>query len=115
EVSKTFIEAIAAPAFTAKALTVLASKKNLRLLEVSQNHDPFVVKSISGGLLVQGTDTATFSRESAKVVTERQPTAAEWQAMEFGWKLVKHVKSNAIVFASESQGLSVGAGQMSRV
>ena len=115
EVSKTFIEAIAAPGFTAKALTVLASKKNLRLLEVSENQDDYVVKSISGGLLVQSTDRGTFVRGTAKVVTERQPTDAEWQAMEFGWKLVKHVKSNAIVFANASQGLSVGAGQMSRV
>lgn len=115
EVSKTFVEAVAAPGFTAKALTVLASKKNLRLLAVEESADAFTVKSISGGLLVQSTDTDTFSRESARVVTEREPTDAEWQAMEFGWKLVKHVKSNAIVFASSSQGLSVGAGQMSRV
>jgi len=115
EVSKTFVEAVAAPGFTSKALTVLASKKNLRLLQVAPSTDPYTVKSISGGMLVQSTDTATFVREAAKVVTDRQPTDAEWKAMEFGWKLVKHVKSNAIVFASDKQGLSVGAGQMSRV
>jgi phosphoribosylaminoimidazolecarboxamide formyltransferase / IMP cyclohydrolase len=115
EITKTFIEAIAAPGYSAKARTVLASKKNLRLLVVSGVADPFTVKSISGGLLVQSADAASFDRATAKVVTERVPSDAEWQAMEFGWKLVKHVKSNAIVFASHCQGLSVGAGQMSRV
>lgn len=115
EVTKTFIEAVAAPGYSAKALSVLASKKNLRLLAVAEQRDALTVKSISGGLLVQSADTETFRRETAKVVTERVPTDAEWLAMEFGWKLVKHVKSNAIVFASDCQGISVGAGQMSRV
>lgn len=115
EVSKTFVEAIAAPGYTDAAVTVLSGKKNLRLLVVAEQHDAFTAKSISGGLLVQSSDTETFRRETARVVTERAPTDAEWLAMEFGWKLVKHVKSNAIVFASDSHGLSVGAGQMSRV
>lgn len=115
EVSKTFVEAIAAPGYSEAAVAVLEGKKNLRLLAVDAQQDAFTVKSISGGLLVQSSDLESFRRESARVVTERQPTEAEWKALEFGWKLVKHVKSNAIVFASDSQGLSVGAGQMSRV
>lgn len=115
EISKTFVEAIAAPGYSEGAVAVLAAKKNLRLLVVEEQQDAFAVRSISGGLLVQSADVATFARATARVVTERQPTDAEWQAMAFGWKLVKHVKSNAIVFASHSQGLSVGAGQMSRV
>ncbi len=115
EVSKTFVEAIAAPGYSEGAIAVLTAKKNLRLLVVTEQQDPFTVKSISGGMLVQSTDSETFQKETARVVTERTPTEAEWKAMEFGWKLVKHVKSNAIVFASDSQGLSVGAGQMSRV
>jgi phosphoribosylaminoimidazolecarboxamide formyltransferase/IMP cyclohydrolase len=115
EIAKTFVEAVAAPGYSEAAIAVLSAKKNLRLLAVEAQQDAFTVKSISGGLLVQSTDVETFRRETARVVTEREPTEAEWKALEFGWKLVKHVKSNAIVFASDCQGLSVGAGQMSRV
>lgn len=115
EITKTFVEAIAAPGYTAKARTVLASKKNLRLLSVVNHEEHYAVKSITGGLLVQTADHETFRRETARVVTERVPTEEEWKAMEFGWKLVKHVKSNAIVLATANQGVGVGAGQMSRV
>lgn len=115
EISKTFIEAVAAPGYSAKARTVLGVKKNLRLLSVVSGDDRYSVKSISGGMLVQSTDHESFRRESARVVTARQPTSAEWSALEFGWKLVKHVKSNAIVFSTANQGVAVGAGQMSRV
>lgn len=115
EITKTFVEAIAAPGYTAKARTVLASKKNLRLLSVVNHEEQYAVKSITGGLLVQTADHETFRRETARVVTERVPTEDEWKAMEFGWKLVKHVKSNAIVLATANQGVGVGAGQMSRV
>ncbi|MDZ7638300.1 MAG: bifunctional phosphoribosylaminoimidazolecarboxamide formyltransferase/IMP cyclohydrolase [Bryobacterales bacterium] len=115
EVSKTFVEAIAAPGFSAKARTVLGSKKNLRLLVVESQNERYSVKSITGGFLVQSADHETFRRESARVVTKRKPTAEEWKALEFGWKLVKHVKSNAIVLSSANQGVGVGAGQMSRV
>ncbi|MCC6265911.1 MAG: bifunctional phosphoribosylaminoimidazolecarboxamide formyltransferase/IMP cyclohydrolase [Bryobacterales bacterium] len=115
EIGKTFVEAVAAPGYSAKARTVLGGKKNLRLLCVVNQDDPFSVKSISGGILVQSADRETFRRESARVATSREPTEAEWTALEFGWKLVKHVKSNAIVFATANQGVAVGAGQMSRV
>ena len=115
EIVKTFIEAIAAPGFDDAALEILAAKKNLRLVQVTANEDAYVVKSISGGFLVQSPDNATLDRATAKVVTERQPTEEEWRGLAFGWKVVKHVKSNAIVYAREGQLLSAGAGQMSRV
>ncbi|MFN9456183.1 MAG: bifunctional phosphoribosylaminoimidazolecarboxamide formyltransferase/IMP cyclohydrolase, partial [Acidobacteriota bacterium] len=115
EISKTFIEAIAAPGFTPEAFQLLTAKKNLRLVQVQPVTDQYVVKSISGGFLVQTPDLAGLDRATARVVTDRQPTEAEWAALAFGWKVVKHVKSNAIVYANNGQLLSAGAGQMSRV
>jgi phosphoribosylaminoimidazolecarboxamide formyltransferase/IMP cyclohydrolase len=115
EVSKLFAEAIAAPGYSEAALKILQAKKNLRLVVATVPTDRVVVKSISGGYLAQTTDTETFSRETAIVQTERQPTAEEWVALEFGWKVVKHVKSNAIVYTRAGQTVAVGAGQMSRV
>jgi phosphoribosylaminoimidazolecarboxamide formyltransferase/IMP cyclohydrolase len=116
EISKTFIEAIAAPDYEAGALGILASKKNLRLLKVAEAPaNELVVKSISGGFLVQTPDVHRLDRSQAQVKTDRAPTADEWSALEFGWKVCKHVKSNAIVFARAGQSVSAGAGQMSRV
>ena len=77
--------------------------------------DSLVVKSISGGYLAQTPDPATFDRAQCEVKTRRAPTAEEWNALEFAWKVVKHVKSNAIVYARAGQTVRVGAGQMSRV
>jgi phosphoribosylaminoimidazolecarboxamide formyltransferase / IMP cyclohydrolase len=116
EISKTFIEAIAAPDYHAAARNVLASKKNLRLLKVDSvaGAEP-VVKSISGGYLVQTADTHRLDRAQCQVKTERVPTDEEWRALQFGWKVCKHVKSNASVYARDGQSISVGAGQMSRV
>ena len=116
EIAKTFIEAIAAPDYDAGARSVLAGKKNLRMLKVAPApaEEP-VVKSISGGYLVQTPDTHRLDREQCQVKTERAPTEEEWPALEFGWKVAKHVKSNAIVYARAGQTVSVGAGQMSRV
>jgi phosphoribosylaminoimidazolecarboxamide formyltransferase/IMP cyclohydrolase len=114
-VAHLFVEAIAAPAFSEGALAVLKAKKNLRLVKVAPSHDALVVKSISGGFLAQSVDTATFNRASVEVRTKRAPTPEEWTALEFGWKVVKHVKSNAIVYARPGQTAAVGAGQMSRV
>lgn len=116
EIAKTFVEAIAAPEFAAGAWAVLEAKKNLRLLKVAPApaSDP-VVKSISGGFLVQTADTVKLDRGAAQVKTQRAPTEQEWAALEFGWKVVKHVKSNAIVYARAGQTAGVGAGQMSRV
>jgi phosphoribosylaminoimidazolecarboxamide formyltransferase / IMP cyclohydrolase len=115
EISKTFIEAIAAPGYDAAARELLGAKKNLRLLAVSRAPEESVVKSISGGYLVQTPDTHRLDRAECVVKTERKPRDDEWRALEFAWKVCKHVKSNAIVYAREGQTISVGAGQMSRV
>jgi len=116
EIGKTFIEAIAAPGYAKEALELLSAKKNLRLLEVQrQSVDEPVVKSVTGGYLVQTADTHRFTRGDGEVKTKRHPTEEEWRALEFAWKVVKHVKSNAIVYARAGQSVSVGAGQMSRV
>src|ERR1017187_2833763 len=115
EMAKIFVEAIAAPGYSPEALDILRAKKNLRLMQVSPGADPLVVKSISGGYLAQTADTARLSRATAVVKSKRPPTEEEWAAMEFGWKVAKHVKSNAIVYARPGQVVAVGAGQMSRV
>ncbi len=115
EIAKTFIEAIAAPDYSADALAVLGAKKNLRLLRVAPGLDRLVVKSITGGYLAQTADDAALDRAKAEVKSRRAPTEDEWVALEFGWKVAKHVKSNAIVYARAGQVVGVGAGQMSRV
>jgi phosphoribosylaminoimidazolecarboxamide formyltransferase/IMP cyclohydrolase len=115
QIVQTFIEAIAAPDYTPEALRVLAAKKNLRLLRVTPAPDPLVLKSISGGYLAQTADRAQLDRSTAVVKSQREPKVEEWQAMEFGWMVAKHVKSNAIVYARPGQTVAVGAGQMSRV
>jgi phosphoribosylaminoimidazolecarboxamide formyltransferase/IMP cyclohydrolase len=115
EVAKLFVEAIAAPSFSAEALAILKAKKNLRLVRVINTVDPLVVKSISGGYLAQTADLPGFDRATCVVRTRRAPTEDEWKALEFAWKVVKHVKSNAIIYARTGQTLAVGAGQMSRV
>ena len=84
-------------------------------MRVAAGADPLVVKSISGGFLAQTADTAKLDRAQAVVRTKRAPTDEEWVALEFGWKVAKHVKSNAIVYARAGQTVGVGAGQMSRV
>ena len=99
EMAKTFLEAIAAPDYSAEALQLLTAKKNLRLMRVAAGTDPLVVKSISGGYLAQTADLAKLDRAQAVVKTKRAPTEQEWVALEFGWKVAKHVKSNAIVYA----------------
>jgi len=115
EIAKTFIEAIAAPGYSDAALKILTAKKNLRLLRVTASALEPVVKSITGGYLVQTPDVHRLTRAETQVTTKRAPTAEEWTALEFGWKISKHVKSNAIVYARAGQSVSVGAGQMSRV
>ena len=115
-VGKLFVEAIAAPGFSAEALHLLQAKKNLRLVEVTPAAPgELVVKSISGGYLVQTPDQRPVTQADCTVRTQRPPTAEEWRALLFGWKVAKHVKSNAIVYARAGQTVSVVAGQMSRV
>jgi phosphoribosylaminoimidazolecarboxamide formyltransferase/IMP cyclohydrolase len=84
-------------------------------MRVAPGADPVVVKSISGGYLAQTADSAKLDRATAVVKSQRAPSDAEWVALEFGWKVAKHVKSNAIVYARAGQSVGVGAGQMSRV
>jgi phosphoribosylaminoimidazolecarboxamide formyltransferase / IMP cyclohydrolase len=115
EIAKTFVEAIAAPDYSPEALAVLSTKKNLRLMRIAAGSDPLVIKSILGGFLAQTPDDAKLDRSAAVVKTQRAPSDEEWNALEFGWKVAKHVKSNAIVYARPGQTVAVGAGQMSRV
>jgi phosphoribosylaminoimidazolecarboxamide formyltransferase / IMP cyclohydrolase len=115
EIAQLFVEAIAAPAFSPEARERFAAKKNLRLVEVDQAPPRPVVKHVSGGLLLQEADTGRVTESELKVVTWRPPTAEELKSLLFAWRVAKHVKSNAIVYARDGQTIGVGAGQMSRV
>ena len=115
EIAKLFVEAIAAPAFTAEARERFGAKKNLRLVEVRAAEPRPVVKQVSGGVLLQDADTGRVTESELKVVTWRPPNAEELRSLLFAWHVCKHVKSNAIVYARDGQTLGVGAGQMSRV
>lgn len=115
EIAKLFVEAIAAPAFTTEARERFAAKKNLRLVEVRTAPARPVVKHVSGGLLMQDADTASVAESELDVVTWRPPTAEELRSLLFAWRVCKHVKSNAIVYARDGQTVGIGAGQMSRV
>ena len=115
------LEILFAPGFEPDALDELRrTKKKLRVLEVPVGQPaadalPLELRSVPGGLLVQESDLVEDDLDAACVASHRQPTAAEWRALRFAWKVVKHAKSNAIVLTSEDQVLGVGAGQMSRV
>ncbi|MGE5663430.1 MAG: bifunctional phosphoribosylaminoimidazolecarboxamide formyltransferase/IMP cyclohydrolase, partial [Deltaproteobacteria bacterium] len=120
EVASTFFEAIIAPAYDKAARTVLAAKSNLRVLETGGEfrwgrEGGHEMKKVSGGLLLQGRDRHVLDPSALKVVTKRAPTAEEIEALLFAWKVCKHVKSNAIVYALKDRTVGVGAGQMSRV
>jgi phosphoribosylaminoimidazolecarboxamide formyltransferase/IMP cyclohydrolase len=115
EMAKLFLEVIAAPAFDEGAKAAFASKKNLRLVEVPAGQQNWVLKNISGGILVQDADLHQLAEGDLKVVSKRPPTAEEKRALLFAWKVCKHVKSNAILYARDGQTVGVGAGQMSRV
>jgi phosphoribosylaminoimidazolecarboxamide formyltransferase/IMP cyclohydrolase len=115
---KIFFEAVIAPGFTPRALEILRAKKNLRILDISgcEEGTRFDLKKIAGGYLAQEADSIQVgSLRKLKVPTRRRPTAGEYRALEFAWKMVRHVKSNAIIFTVEQQLVGVGAGQMSRV
>jgi phosphoribosylaminoimidazolecarboxamide formyltransferase / IMP cyclohydrolase len=115
EIAKLFVEAIAAPAFTPEAREFFSARRNLRLVEVRNAPTRPVVKHVSGGLLLQDADTGRVTEDELKVVTWRPPTAEELRSLIFAWRVCKHVKSNAIVYARDGQTVGVGAGQMSRV
>jgi phosphoribosylaminoimidazolecarboxamide formyltransferase / IMP cyclohydrolase len=115
EMHKLFLEVIAAPGFDDAAKARFATKKNLRLVEVKPAPQRWTLKNVSGGILLQDNDSRPLQDVDLKVVTQRAPTPEEIRAMLFAWKVCKHVKSNAIVYARDGQTVGVGAGQMSRV
>lgn len=116
---KQFVEVIIAPAVSADALAVVASKKNVRLLECgtwgNQRPQDFDYKRVNGGLLIQDRDNGMIIEQDLKVVSKRVPTDTEMTDMLFAWKVAKMVKSNAIIYAKNNQTIGVGAGQMSRI
>ncbi len=121
ELKEIFLEIVIAPSFTPEAKAVLSSAKrllNIRLLEVGMNEPQgggYDLRRVRGGMLIQDWDTGKVDVRACKVVTERKPTEAEYQALDFAWRVCRHVKSNTIVFSSPDQVLGVGAGQMSRI
>jgi phosphoribosylaminoimidazolecarboxamide formyltransferase/IMP cyclohydrolase len=118
EIGKTFVEAVVAPDFAEEAVKVLKVKKDIRLLKLPEGKlspQELDYRRVSGGMLVQTKDLKLFANDGLEVVTQREPTEVEWKALNFSWKVCKHVKSNAIVLAGEDRTIGIGAGQMSRV
>ena len=118
EISKVFVEIVLAPAFTKKSLEIFSKKKNLRVLEVGniQSREQLLeVRNVVGGVIVQETDTSILSEDNLQVVTENKPSDSDIKTMLFGWKVLKHVKSNGILIVKDSTTVGVGAGQVSRV
>lgn len=117
-IDKIFTEIIIAPAFNEDALELLTAKKNRRLIRIKKNvskSETFTYRSIFGGALKQDADLEAFDQDSFKVVTDRKPSDSELQDLLFSWKVVRHVKSNAIVYAKDGRTLGIGSGQTSRV
>lgn len=113
-----FLEIIIAPSFSTEALEILTSKKNLRLLTLDVNQpvkNEKQLTSVQGGLLIQDLDMHGFDDADITIPTKREPTEQEWADLKLAWKVVKHVKSNAIVLAKDDMTIGVGAGQMNRV
>jgi len=115
-----FLEAVIAPSFDEAALEAFKKKKNLRILEIAPTEDNspeagFDIKKVSGGVLIQDLDTHIVEAADLKVATKRKPTDEELADLLFAWKVCKHVKSNAIIFAKNGQSIGIGAGQMSRI
>ncbi len=116
---KQFAEVVIAPSYEESALTIFATKKNLRVIQCGEwatEPEPWLMyKRVSGGLLVQDADIQTLDVDQVQIVSKRKPTRGELEDMQFAWKVVKWVKSNAIVYAKDGQTIGIGAGQMSRV
>lgn len=120
KLAELFLEVIVAPSFSKEAKEILEQKKNLRLIEVGDlsgaRDNELDVKKVTGGVLLQDRDLHSFANiAELPSPTKRKPTEGELKAMAFAWKVAKHVKSNAIIYANEYQSIGVGAGQMSRV
>jgi phosphoribosylaminoimidazolecarboxamide formyltransferase/IMP cyclohydrolase len=117
-ISSVFIEIVLAPSFEDKALSILLKKKNLRVLEVGEvtaRENKLEVRNIDGGVLVQDIDTSVLTIDELRTVTKAFPSDSEMKTMLFGWKVLKHVKSNAILLAKDNETIGIGAGQASRV
>ena len=118
KIISSFKEGVIAPSFNSEAREILSQKENLRVLETGSldNYErSFSLRSIDQGWLMQESDEATIDISDCKVVTERHPTQEELDGLQFGWRIVKHVKSNAIVFTRQKCTVGIGAGQMSRI
>jgi len=119
ELTSTFLEAVIAPGYSDEALAIFTAKKNVRVMQVpllgSYEAKGYDLKRVTGGILLQGRDLGMIKAIDCPVVTERTPTASEYEALDFAWRVCKHVKSNAIVFSNRDQTVGIGAGQMSRV
>ncbi len=119
EIHKIFIEIVLAPSFSEEALTILTTKKNIRLLRLPElaqkNKGGYEIRKVSGGLLVQEKDNEDLWEDRLRCVTERQPSAKEMEDLRFAWKLAKYVKSNGIAIARNGQSLGLGTGQVNRI
>ncbi len=119
KISKMFVEVVAAPDFEEDSFDILSKKKNIRIIKINSTFNPALsyleMKKIQGGMLVQEKDAVPDFPETFKSVTKREPTSEEWEALLFGWNIIRHVKSNAILYCSKDQTLGIGTGQMSRV
>ncbi|MSN25860.1 MAG: bifunctional phosphoribosylaminoimidazolecarboxamide formyltransferase/IMP cyclohydrolase [Geobacter sp.] len=119
ELTSTFLEAVIAPGYTDEALDIFTAKKNVRVMQVPllDSYVPkgYDLKRVTGGLMIQGRDLGMINALDCRVVTERAPSPSEYVALDFAWRVCKHVKSNAIVFTNRDQTVGIGAGQMSRV
>ncbi|MCD6220058.1 bifunctional phosphoribosylaminoimidazolecarboxamide formyltransferase/IMP cyclohydrolase [Candidatus Calescamantes bacterium] len=115
EIVSTFVEVIVAPSFSTTALKEFSTRPSLRVIEWKGENNEWEVKSAAGGFLYQAKDLSRESVRKGKVVSKRLPEDKEWEDLEFAWKVVKHVKSNAIVIVKDKCTVGIGAGQMSRV
>lgn len=117
EINKIFVEIVIAPGYTDEAFEILSSKKNIRILRIDnirqKNLTGFDVKKVNGGILIQQIDNGNYNELT--VATDRKPTEKELEDLKFAWKVVKHVKSNAIVLAKENMTVGIGPGQMNRI
>lgn len=120
EIKKYFVECVIAPEYDDEALAILKKKKNLRLLKTNkpivkeeQSEDRLMM--VSGGMLIQSNDFPLLTKEDLKVVTEKEPTEEEINALLFGWTVSRHIKSNSVLLSKDEQTIGVGAGQMSRI
>ena len=118
EINKIFFEVVLAPGFTDKAIKILSKKKNLRLIEFNKKYslnNSLEYRDLNGGLLIQESDIFNISKDDLKIVTKLKPKTKYVENMLFGWKVLKHIKSNAILIVKNFKTIGIGAGQVSRI